>query len=688
MERRENTRLYAGFLTVCLALASALVLVPGLEARANGLVEETVGATRNLYDRYALNNYSLDFWVDTSADWLPWNWGEGIGKTVDYALYKLTNMLWQLALLFSYFIGYLVQQAYDLDFIDDTADKLGANIQAIAGVSSGGFRSHGLLPSMLLVVILLTGVYIIYVAVVKAKTTRAVTTMLAFLVTAVFGIGVLAYSGSYIDRINGFQKEFNNEVLTISNSLTVGGGSGGTDGVRDNLFSVMIYQPYLLLQYGTTDTEAIGQDRIDELLETEFGTEERQTVVENEVSTEGNEYMSLNKTGDRLGSVLLILILDIVIGVCVGIFAGMMIFSQILFILFVSFLPVALVFSLFPNNQGVLMMALRKAFEALLNKAGITLILSIVFGLSTMAYELTESHSFLWVMFLQLVIYIGALMKSRELLSFMTIGSNGEDRAARRVGGRIGSMLRTVVLGKALADHSKATAGKAVAGAASKGSTSLGAGSPGMGAGGSGAGSPGMGTANHGNPAKRSGGAADQRSENNSIYVDAKGQQMAGQASSNRAEEAAREKAQAQRPLDGKEITRQIPKDVSELPTVQEAKTSPEKDASQRFQRERVAADQPLPGTHTPERLTTESPGAELRREKEAARMEERTSQAKTQAKTQEEKPESIRRAQTHRKGQVSYSGNQERGNGRNRFSNAPEREYDMTELEKKLLGL
>ena len=201
-----------------------------------------------------------------------------------------------------------------------------------------------------------------------------------------------------------------------------------------------------------------------------------------------------------------------------------------------------------------------------------------------------------------------------------------------------------------------------------------------------------MGTASPGNPAKRSGGAADQRNENNSIYVDAKGQQMTGQASPDRAEEAAREKAQGQRPLDGKEITRQLSKDVAELPTAKEAKTPPERDTSQRFQRERVAADQPLPGTKTPERQTTESPAAELRREKEAARMEERTSQAKTQAKsqakTQEEKPEFIRRAQTHRKGQVSYSGNRESGNRRNRFNNAPERDYKMDELEKKLLGL
>ena len=47
--------------------------------------------------------------------------------------------------LFKQCHGYVVQEAYKFDFINDMADSIGKSIQTLAGVTENGFSSNGLL---------------------------------------------------------------------------------------------------------------------------------------------------------------------------------------------------------------------------------------------------------------------------------------------------------------------------------------------------------------------------------------------------------------------------------------------------------------------------------------------------------------------------------------------------------------
>ena len=95
--------------------------------------------------KISLSNYQLDFYVDNSWSWLPWNWLDGIGKSVQYGLYCITNFVWTISLYLSNATGYVVQEAYKLDFINDMADSIGKSIQTLAGVTENGFFFYGLL---------------------------------------------------------------------------------------------------------------------------------------------------------------------------------------------------------------------------------------------------------------------------------------------------------------------------------------------------------------------------------------------------------------------------------------------------------------------------------------------------------------------------------------------------------------
>lgn len=368
------------------------VTLPVIQVEAAGWIEETVGETARQYDKFPYGNYMLDYYVDTSGDWLPWNWGEGIAKNVSQILYTIANLLWWVVVMVSYFIGWLVQKAYDVDFISDSVNMISRNIQKISGVSRSGLNNSGLLSKFILLLIIAVGAYFLYLILVKRSMARGVGTLAAFIVTLVMGMGIIAYAPSYVGMVNDFQKGLNKEVLTISNSLTVddSGGDDSTVNIRDSLFNIMIYNPYLLLQYGTTDVSEIGEERINSLLELSPSTEGegREEVVKNEVMEQDNENMSLSMIFNRLGMVLVLFIVNAVIIFCVGAFAAMMILSQILFVLYFTFLPIPFILSLFPKSSNLLSKALGNVCEVLFLKAGVTIILTITFSISSSAIRL------------------------------------------------------------------------------------------------------------------------------------------------------------------------------------------------------------------------------------------------------------------------------------------------------------
>ena len=189
---------------VLLAVTVTLVLLflLGTVAHASGLVDDTVNAD-NLYSKYPLSNYQLDFYVDNSWSWLPWNWLDGIGKSVQYGLYCITNFVWTISLYLSNATGYVVQQAYKLDFINDMADSIGKSIQTLAGVTENGFSSSGFYVGFLLIIILIVGVYTAYTGLLKRETSKALHAVINFVVVFIVSASFIAYAPNYMNLIWG-----------------------------------------------------------------------------------------------------------------------------------------------------------------------------------------------------------------------------------------------------------------------------------------------------------------------------------------------------------------------------------------------------------------------------------------------------------------------------------------------------
>ena len=421
------------------ALSLILLSLLGTVAHATGLVDDTINA-ENLYSKYPLSNYQLDFYVDNSWSWLPWNWLDGIGKSVQYGLYCITNFVWTISLYLSNATGYVVQEAYKLDFINDMADSIGKSIQTLAGVTQNGFSSTGFYVGFLLLIILVVGMYVAYTGLIKRETSKALHAVINFVVVFVLSASFIAYAPDYIKKINEFSSDISTASLDLGTKIMLPNseseGKDSVDLIRDSLFSIQVEQPWLLLQFGNSNAEEIGTDRVEALVSASPEDEDgktREKVVKTEIENNDNNNLTIPQVVNRLGMVFFLLFFNLGITIFVFLLTGMMLFSQILFIIFAMFLPISFLLSMIPSYESMAKQAIVRVFNTIMTRAGITLIVTVAFSISSMFYNISTDYPFFMVAFLQIVCFAGIYMKLGDLMSMFSLNANDSQSMGRRM---------------------------------------------------------------------------------------------------------------------------------------------------------------------------------------------------------------------------------------------------------------
>ena len=421
------------------ALSLILLSLLGTVAHATGLVDDTINA-ENLYSKYPLSNYQLDFYVDNSWSWLPWNWLDGIGKSVQYGLYCITNFVWTISLYLSNATGYVVQEAYKLDFINDMADSIGKSIQTLAGVTENGFSSTGFYVGFLLLIILVVGIYVAYTGLIKRETSKALHAVINFVVVFILSASFIAYAPDYIKKINEFSSDISTASLDLGTKIMLPNsdseGKDSVDLIRDSLFSIQVEQPWLLLQFGNSNAEEIGTDRVEALVSASPEDEDgktREEVVKTEIEDNDNNNLTIPQVVNRLGMVFFLLFFNLGITIFVFLLTGMMLFSQILFIIFAMFLPISFLLSMIPSYESMAKQAIVRVFNTIMTRAGITLIVTVAFSISSMFYNISTDYPFFMVAFLQIVCFAGIYMKLGDLMSMFSLNAGDSQSMGRRI---------------------------------------------------------------------------------------------------------------------------------------------------------------------------------------------------------------------------------------------------------------
>ena len=420
-------------ITAIMLLVFTVFIFLSPKASAVGLIEnhEQNGYE---YTKYPDDRYELDLYVEDSGFL-------GTGEWFPNAMNGLSNAFWSMSRWLSSLTGGIVRETYSLEIVSSLAEYTGENIQTLAGVNSSGLESDGLYANMLKVLVVILGVYLMYVGLLKRQTSKAVSSLLNFIMVFMLLFSFLVYSPQYLEKFTTFSSDLNKGMLSIGTNLSFSDNDiqsdDPVDSLINSLWNTQVKQPWLILQYGTTN---IDEARTDEILSLRKNSEARKEVAEKEVLDLQNDSMASSNVGTRFGMVLLLFIVNLIISLFVILLCFSMLLSELLFLIFVMLLPIVGIISLLPNQFQKLQKAVVQVFSLLCTKAVISLIITIGFGLSAMFYSIAESKSFLIIALLQVLIFAGIFLNLPRILN--SLGLDGGALATTGLGvavmGRMG----------------------------------------------------------------------------------------------------------------------------------------------------------------------------------------------------------------------------------------------------------
>ena len=320
------------------------------------------------------------------------------------------------------------------------ADSIGKSIQTLAGVTEHGFSSSGFYVGFLLIIILIVGVYTAYTGLLKRETSKALHAVINFVVVFIVSASFIAYAPNYIQKINDFSSDISTASLNLGTKIMLpdseSKGKDSVDLIRDSLFAIQVEKPWLLLQFGNSATEEIGTDRVEALVSASPSDEDgetRENVVKAEIEDNDNDNLTIPQVVNRLGMVFFLLIFNLGITIFIFLLTGMMLFSQILFIIYAMFLPISFLLSMIPTYENMAKQAVVRVFNAIMTRAGITLIVTVAFSISSMFYNISKDYPFFMVAFLQIICFAGIYMKLGELMSMFSLNANDSQQIGRRI---------------------------------------------------------------------------------------------------------------------------------------------------------------------------------------------------------------------------------------------------------------
>jgi hypothetical protein len=227
--------------------------------------------------------------------------------------------------------------------------------------------------------------------------------------------------------------EFSEEEQTTipENALPLEGNRPETDStqsvtvaekIRSKVFRANVYEPYLYLNYGTTDSEKIREkqieykgesyDRIGALLDNDNGTDKQikfvDAVTDYEVDTIGNSmpsYLNGNQLTGIAGFYFVSNIIQMFIFAILGL---VRLALQILLITLPPFLPFFLFFGMISPGSGVLMGYLKGVGTVSFLKATISLITIIFTSYISIGYKIIEDEDEPFVAIITLIAWIVA----------------------------------------------------------------------------------------------------------------------------------------------------------------------------------------------------------------------------------------------------------------------------------------
>ncbi|HDR7636658.1 TPA: hypothetical protein QCX75_005580, partial [Bacillus mycoides] len=386
------------------------------------------------YEEYPASSYGIDIYTPEGGfgeSLKFWKWGDKVKEQMVAVLFSLVSIGWTINLAVSTFVTSMVGQSMSLNIVADVGDKLGDVISKAAGFN--GSWGNGIYSELIGLMLALLACWVIWVGFVQRRQSEMLGGLLKALGILVFTLGFFANSSYIIKGLNTFSEQVNKTVLDSTQSISGAsqGYSSGVDSITDLTHTLLIKQPYTLLQFGTTDMKKIGDERIKKMLTT-TGADERQDLLKEEVEQKKNTILTLDATFERGALVLLLFLINGPLWVVLGLCSMAMLFYQLMFIIVALMSPVMLLMALVPAWTGTAKRFLSELFRTLLMKVAIGFLITLMFWVSSILFSATDKYGYLVVAALQVLSFLGVWLYRKTIFDAITTvpASAGAARAS------------------------------------------------------------------------------------------------------------------------------------------------------------------------------------------------------------------------------------------------------------------
>lgn len=379
------------------------------------------------FAKYQPSQYNLEIYTDETS---MFEWDTKISNQAYILLNEINNFIWQALLSWNFTVILVVENAFSLDVVDQFADAVEKAVQQLAGFTGAGYGNTGLMGNFMTLMIIIAGAWIAYKGLIKKNTTEALTGMLTSVAILILGIAFFANAGSVMKYLNEISRGLSQELMGVGIEFQEDLDEDKMNYpaevsslvISDKLYNMMVYEPYIMLQYAKTSNDSeLTRGRIEKILAFKPGSTAREQAVEYEAKEMNNPMVKKDGVFQRLTLLILLCVSHFILGLLFFIIAGAMIVYQFLFVLIALFAPFAFLIALNPSWSSVAVSWFKKFVGYQLIKLIIGVFFSMLLTISQFLYQMSppEQVGYIWTIAMQLILVIGVIWKREELFSIM-----------------------------------------------------------------------------------------------------------------------------------------------------------------------------------------------------------------------------------------------------------------------------
>lgn len=362
---------------------------------------------------------------------------DGVVVALNETMMAINNLIFSLNKVITSILVGMLELSNNSSFIDQAINKISDHVKNVVGVSGNSFTNKGMFLPLIKIFAILVVLYAFYKLVWKRSFIEGFSELFKFIV-------VLAASLLFFTNYGTFVTGMNKIGIEVSNIVT---GSGLSDhdkritSFSEKLWERFVDEPYLVLQYGTSDLNKLsvdgldGRERVRALLTAGKNSPERKAGVDIEINHLKNYYMTYDSVVEKLFLNLVFFFINILVSFPIFLIALALVFTQFWFVIIAMLAPFALLIASFPSQFGVLRRYFFELGLPLIIRVVLTFLLIMILYLDTVFRELADvqfaslfgntaiGKAFLSAIFYALM-FIGIFLLRKRIMGIFTTGTN------------------------------------------------------------------------------------------------------------------------------------------------------------------------------------------------------------------------------------------------------------------------